>query len=62
MEDTMICPVKGTPIPEGQGAAVMDSKGNMWIVSREAAAEGIRKDAFADSIHGVKPVYGPDAD
>jgi hypothetical protein len=59
--DHLICPIKGTPIYEGEGTAVMDSKGNLWIVSAEAAAEGVRKDAFADSVHGVKPIAGPDA-
>lgn len=60
--DTLTCPIKGTPIHPGEGTAVMDSKGNTWIVSREAAAEGVRKDAFADSVHGVKPLFGPDAE
>jgi hypothetical protein len=34
----------------------------MWIVSAAAAAAGVRKDAFSDSVHGVKPIFGPDAD
>lgn len=59
--DTITCPIKGTEIRKGGGIAVRDSKGNIWIVSPEAAAEGIRKDSFAESIHGVKPVFGPDA-
>jgi hypothetical protein len=59
--DTLTCPIKGTEIGPGEGTAVTDSKGNVWIVSRQAAAEGVRKDAFADSVHGVKPIAGPDA-
>jgi hypothetical protein len=57
-----ICPITGERIPDGGGAIVTDSKGNMWIVSAAAAAAGVRKDAFSDSVHGVKPIFGPDAD
>lgn len=59
--DKLTCPIRGTEIGPGEGTAVTDSKGNIWIVSREAAAAGVRKDAFGNSVHGVKPIAGPDA-
>jgi hypothetical protein len=61
-DENPICPITGERIADGEGAAVMDSKGNMWIVSAAAAAAGIRKDAFSNTVHGVKPIFGPDAD
>ena len=64
MSDTITCPVKGTEIHPGGGIPVMDSKGNVWIVSPEAAAEGVRADAnplAGPTLHGHPPIAGPDA-
>lgn len=63
--DSIICPVTDLPIGQGEGNAVMDSKGNIWIVHANAGstvrADATPKDPNKPTLHGHPPIMGPDA-
>ena len=60
--DTIICPVSGKEIGQGQGKAAQDGRGNIWIV-HESVTTSIRTDSSSGSptVNGQPPLMGPDA-
>ena len=61
MHDTITCPVTGQRIEPHEGLIVKDSKGNMWVVHKDAAAQNVRSDPNGRTLNGHKPIFGPDA-
>ena len=59
--DSIICPVTGKEIGEGEGNAAQDSRGNVWIVHKDAGDRVHTDGGIKPTVNGVPPFMGPDA-
>jgi hypothetical protein len=59
--ENLICPVSGKEIGPGEGNAVGDSKGNLWIVHNTVKSVRTDSPVGPATVGGEKPFMGPDA-